>query len=191
MRKVVVTEFVTLDGVFEDPGGSEGTPFGGWNMPFMDAEATKYKLEELFACDALLLGRVTYQGFAAAWPSIQDEMGFAERMNGLPKYVASNTLEKLDWNNSRLIKGNLTEEVTRLRQQPGLDIVIMGSGSLVHELLQADLVDEVRLMVHPVILGSGKRWLEGEIDRKSLKLVESKRLSSGVVVLVYQTAGTM
>ena len=119
MRKVVVTEYVTLDGVFEDPGGGEATKHGGWSFQFRGEEAIKYKFDELFASDALLLGRVTYEGFAKAWPTMQDEAGFAERMNNIPKYVVSTTLKELEWNNSHLIKGNIAEEVVKLKQQPG------------------------------------------------------------------------
>jgi dihydrofolate reductase len=148
MGKIVVSEFISLDGVFEDPGGSEGTPNGGWSFQFSNPESGKYKLDELFASDALLLGRVTYEGFAQAWPSRTDEMGFAERMNNLPKYVVSTRLQKADWNNSRVISQGIAEEVERLRKAPGQDILVNGSGRLVRYLLQHDLVDELRLMVH-------------------------------------------
>src|SRR5713226_6301532 len=115
MRKVVVTEYVTLDGVFEDPGGGEGTRHGGWSFQFWSEESAKYKYDELFASDALLLGRVTYQGFAAAWPTMKDTGEFGERMNSLPKYVVSTTLDKAEWNNSTIIKANVVEEVSRLK----------------------------------------------------------------------------
>lgn len=187
MRKVIVSEFVTVDGVFEDPGGAEGTPHGGWSFQFGGEESGKYKLDELFAADALLLGRVTYQGFAKAWPTVKDEMGFAERMNSLPKYVVSKTLDHLEWNPASLIQGNVAEEVARLKQAPGQAILVEGSGALVRTLMRHDLVDEVRLMVHPVVLGSGKRLFEGgPIDPKVLQLVENRPFSSGIVVLVYQ-----
>src|SRR5947209_18074307 len=131
MRKVIVSEYVTLDGVMEDPGGGEGTKHGGWSFQFWSEEAAKFKFDELFASDALLLGRVTYQGFAKAWPSMTDEQGFADRMNSLPKFVVSTTLQEVAWNNSRLIKENVVEEVSRLKQQPGKDILVGGSGQLV------------------------------------------------------------
>lgn len=124
MRRIVVSELVSLDGVMEDPGGAEKFEHGGWTRPYRSDESGKFKLEELFASDALLLGRVTYQGFAAAWPSATDEAGFAERMNGLPKYVVSTTLGAVEWNNSTLIKGDIAEEVARLKQQPGQDILV-------------------------------------------------------------------
>jgi dihydrofolate reductase len=188
MRRVVVTEFVTLDGVMEDPGGSEKSPYGGWSFQFFNDEAGKYKYDELIASDALLLGRVTYQGFAAAWPGRTDEQGFADRMNSLPKFVVSTTLEKVEWNNSTLIKGNVAEQVAGLKQQPGQDILVGGSCQLVRTLIQHDLVDEIRLMVHPVVVGGGKRIFGDGIDRKVLRLVDSKTLTSGVVVLTYQPA---
>lgn len=191
MRKVIVSEFVTVDGVFEDPGGSEGTPHGGWSFQFNGEDSGKYKYDELFASDALLLGRVTYQGFAKAWPEVKDEMGFADRMNSLPKYVVSTTVnqDQLKWNNSRLIRGNVADEVARLKQAPGQDLLVGGSGTLVRALMQNDLVDELRLMIHPVILGSGKRLFEGKLDPKVMKLVETRPFSSGIVVLVYRPAG--
>ncbi len=189
MRKVVVSEYVTLDGVMEDPGGAEGFEHGGWSFQFWNEEAAKFKFDELFASDALLLGRVTYQGFAKAWPSMTDEAGFADRMNSLPKFVVSTTLEEVAWNNSRLIKGNIAEEVYKLKQQPGQDILIAGSGELVHTLMQHDLIDEYRLMVYPVVLGSGKRLFRDGSDTTVLRLVETRTFSSGVVVLSYQSAG--
>src|ERR1051326_8067916 len=173
MRKIVVSEYVTLDGVMEDPGGAEKTEHGGWSFPFWSEEAGKFKFDELFASDALLLGRVTYQGFAKAWPSMKDEQGFADRMNGLPKYVVSTTLEELAWNNSHLIKGNLTEEITKLKQQDGQDILVAGSGELVAALRQYDLIDEYRLLVHPIVVGGGKRFFRDGMNKETLRLVEA------------------
>ena len=187
MRKVIVSEFVTLDGVMEDPGGAEKFERGGWTMPYWNEEIGKVKFDELFASDALLLGRVTYQGFAAAWPSMTDEAGFADRMNSLPKFVVSTTLEKVEWNNSRLIKGNVAEEVSKLKQQPGQDILIAGSGELVHTLMQHDLIDEYRLLVYPVVLGSGKRLFK-DGSKTTLRLIETKTFRSGVVLLSYRPA---
>ncbi len=187
MRKVIVSEFVTLDGVMEDPGGAEKFEHGGWTMPYWHEEIGKVKFDELFASDALLLGRVTYQGFAAAWPSRTDEAGFADRMNGLPKYVVSTTLEEVGWNNARLIKGNVAEEVSRLKQQPGQDILIAGSGTLVQTLMQHDLIDDYRLLVYPVVLGSGKRLFRDR-SKATLRLVETKTFPSGVVLFEYQAA---
>ena len=188
MRKIVVSEFLTLDGVMEDPGGAEKSKHGGWSFQFWSEESEKFKLDELYASGALLLGRVTYQGFAKAWPSMKDEAGFADRMNGLPKYVVSRTMEEVEWNNSRLIKGNLVEEVAKLKQEQGQDILIFGSGDLVHSLMQSDLIDEYRLMVFPVVLGSGKRLFRDGRDKKDLRLAYAKTFSSGVVVLSYEPA---
>ena len=186
MSNVVVTEFLTLDGVMEAPGGEfhpDGK--GAWTFQFFNDEAGKFKLNELFAADALLLGRVTYQHFAAAWPSVTDEEGFADRMNSLPKFVASTTLqEPLEWN-ATLIQGDVAEAVSKLKQQPGQDILICGSADLVHTLMQYDLIDEFRLMLFPVILGSGKRLFRERIASTALRLVETKTFSSGVVVLSY------
>jgi dihydrofolate reductase len=182
MRKVVVSEFVSLDGVMEAPDK--------WHFQFWHEDMGRYKYDELFASDALLLGRVTYQGFAAAWPSMTDEAGFADRMNSLPKFVVSTTLEEpLEWNNSCLIKENVAQEVSRLKQQPGQDILIYGSADLVHTLMQHDLIDEYRIMVHPVVVGSGKRLFRDGSDTKVLRLVETKMLGPDVVVLSYQPAG--
>ncbi|MGE5223849.1 MAG: dihydrofolate reductase family protein [Omnitrophica WOR_2 bacterium] len=191
MRRVVVSEYVSLDGVFDDPGGSEKTKYGGWSFQFWNEEAAKFKFEELFASDALLLGRVTYEGFAKAWPTQKDEAGFADRMNSLPKYVVSTTLKNPEWNNTRLIKENIVEEVTKLKQQPGMDILVAGSAELVHTLMQNNLVDEYRLLVHPVILGSGRRLFQDGIEKQILRLVNTKTFSSGIVLLTYQTAGTL
>jgi len=174
MRKVIVSEFVTLDGVMEAPDQ--------WQFPFWNDETGKFKLDELFASDALLLGRVTYQEFAAAWPSMTDEEGFADRMNNLPKFVVSTTLKEVKWNNSRLIKGNIAREVSKLKQQPGQDILIPGGAELVHSLRQQDLIDEYRLLVYPLVLGSGKRLFK-DGSNATLKLVKTKPIGADVVLL--------
>lgn len=189
MRKLVVTEYVTLDGTMEDPGGGETGPYGGWSFQFWTEEAWKFKFDELFAADALLLGRVTYEGFAKAWPVQKDEVGFADRMNGLPKYVVSTTLAKAEWNNSHIIRSNVAEAVAGLKQQPGQDILVAGSAKLVQTLAQHDLVDEYRLMVHPILVGGGKRIFGDGLNRKVLKLIEARPFSSGIVILSYQPAG--
>ncbi|HXD68517.1 MAG TPA: dihydrofolate reductase family protein [Gaiellales bacterium] len=158
MGRIVVSEFVSLDGVIEDPGGSEGTPAGGWAFRFeRGADGDAYKLEELRDAEAMLLGRVTYEGFAAAWPSITDEQGFAEKMNGMPKYVVSSTLERADWNSSTILPGDPVAEVTALKARLAGNILVAGSTSLVHTLHDAGLVDEYRLMIYPTVLGGGKR----------------------------------
>ncbi len=157
MRKIVVSEYLSLDGIMEDPGGAEKYEHGGWTNPYWDDDIQQFQYDALFSSDALLLGRVTYQGFAAAWPTFTDEQGFADRMNNLPKYVVSTTLAKAEWNNSHLIKRNVAEEVSRLKQQPGQNIMVAGSAKLVQMLMEHNLVDEYRLLVYPVVLGSGMR----------------------------------
>ncbi len=184
MRRVVLSVYMSVDGVMEDPGGSEGSQHGGWTRSYWSDDIAKVQFDQLFASDALLLGRVTYQGFAAAWPQMTDEAGFANRMNSLPKYVASRTLAETTWN-ATLIKGDVAEAVSRLKQQPGQDILIYGSGGLVQTLAQHGLIDEYRLLVYPVVLGSGKRvFRDGSHAR--LRLIEAKAVGSGVVLLNYQ-----
>ena len=185
MRKIIVSEFVTLDGVMEDPGGAEGFKHGGWTFQFGSAEQQHFKVEELFQADALLLGRRTYQGFAAAWPTMPGTGAYGERMNSLPKYVVSTTLSDMTWN-ATLLQGDLAEELPRLKQEAGQDILIFGSGQLVHTLHERDLIDVYRLMVFPVVLGSGKRLFPDGSEKKTLQLVESKPFPSGVVLLTYQ-----
>jgi dihydrofolate reductase len=174
MRKVVVTEFLSLDGIMEQPA---------WTVPYWNDDIAKFKADEMLASDALLLGRVTYQGFAAAWPESADEG--ADRMNNLPKYVVSTTLDKVEWNNSRLIKDNIVEELTKLKRQDGQDILVYGSATLVQTLMRHDLIDEYRLLVYPVVLGKGQRLFD-DASKVDLKLVESQVFSSGVVALIYQ-----
>ncbi|MDA4113727.1 MAG: dihydrofolate reductase family protein [Thaumarchaeota archaeon] len=188
MRKVVVSEFVTLDGVMEDPGGAEKTKHGGWSFKIKSSpDQLKFKFDELFAGGGLLLGRVTYQGFAQAWPSMKDPYGFADRMNSLPKYVVSTTLDRVEWNNSRIIRENIAEEVNKLKQQPGQDILVFGSGELARTLMRHGLVDELRLMVFPIVLGSGKRLFgEGEDLMTVMSLADTKVFESGVVLLSYR-----
>jgi dihydrofolate reductase len=190
MRKVVVSEFVTLDGVMEDPS---------WTLQFASEEQERFKLDELATSDALLLGRVTYEGFAVAWPNMMEhyegprraELGeYADMMNGYPKHVVSTTLkEPLEWNNSTLIKGNVAEEVSRLKQQPGRDILVFGSADLVSALMRHGLVDEYRLMTFPIVVGSGKRLFGDGLETTALELVDTKAFGSGVVVLTYRPAG--
>src|ERR1043166_1182066 len=153
MRKLVVSEFVTLDGVMEDPGGSEGLDRGGWAFQFERGdEGDRFKLDELMDADVLLLGRKTYEGFAAAWPDRTDEVGFAEKMNTMRKVVVSNTLEEASWANTTVVSGDLAEAIGHLKQEDGGDILVAGSRQLVQELLELDLVDELRLMIFPVVL---------------------------------------
>jgi dihydrofolate reductase len=190
MRMVVAAEYLTVDGVMTDPGGVGEIEHGGWSNPYFNDELAKDQSEQLFASDALLLGRVTFEGFAAAWPSMEETEGeFAVRMNALPKFVASRSLkEPLAWH-GRLLNGNLAEEVANLKEQPGRDLLIYGSGQLVDELHQHGLIDEYRLMVFPVTLGTGKRLFQAGGDKRDLKLSDMKVTSTGVAVLTYQAVG--
>ena len=185
MSRIVVTEFVSLDGVMEDPGGAEGYRHGGWSFKFNDPVGMKFKLDETLATGALLLGRVTYEGFAAAWPSVKDDVGFADRMNSMPKYVVSATLEKAEWNNSRIIG---IDDVERVRDSHQGILLVAGSGALVRGLLERTLVDEVRLMVFPIVLGSGQRLFDGA-PLTRFALADSQPVGpDGVLVLTYTPA---
>ncbi len=187
MGRIVVTEFVSLDGVVEEPGGGETFKHGGWSFEISRGdEGDKFKLDETMSSDALLLGRVTYDGFAAAWPTRDGE--FADKFNTMPKYVVSSTLGEAEWNNSTVLKGDLVDEVSKLKQAPGGDIVVHGSAQLVQALIDNDLVDELRLMVFPVVLGSGKRLFGETSDKKGLKLKDSKTVGDGVAILIYEPA---
>src|SRR5262245_7313174 len=190
MGKVVVTEFTSLDGVIEDPGGSENYKYGGWSFEYdRGQDGDQFKLDELMAADALLLGRVTYEGFAAAWPEREDEAGFADKFNSMPKHVVSTTLSDPEWNNSHVISSNVPEEVEKLKDTYDRDIQVAGSGTLVQTLLENDLVDQWNLMVFPTILGSGKRPFHDGSDRRKLNLVEDRGVGSdGVRVQVYERA---
>lgn len=183
MGRIVISEFVSLDGVMEDPGGSEGTPAGGWAFKFeRGADGDAYKLEELRDAEAMLLGRVTYAGFAKAWPSIEDEQGFAEKMNGMPKYVVSSTLERADWQNSTILPGDPVAEVAALKARLAGDILVAGSTSLVHTLHDAGLVDEYRLMIYPTVLGSGKRLFRDGASAAGYEAVDVR--PAGAVALM-------
>lgn len=178
MRKVVVSEFVTLDGVMRDPH----LWIDGIHFKLFDEEGGKFKHDELFAADALLLGRVTYQGFAEAWPPRSGDD--ANRINSMPKFVVSTTLDRAEWN-AAVIKGALSEEIGKLKQQPGGDLLVYGSASLVDSLAQLNLVDEYRIWIDPIVVGSGRRLFKEGIDPAVLKLVDAKTFPSGVVVLTY------
>jgi dihydrofolate reductase len=188
MSRVVISTFLTLDGVMEDPGGGEGFQHGGWQLPFFDQDLAAGVREELFAADALLLGRATYQHFAAAWPSMSDEDGFADRMNSLPKFVASTTLQApLIWN-ATLLKGDVAKVVAELKRESGQNILVQGSGELAQTLMPENLIDEYRLWVHPVVVGSGKRLFRDGSPPTPLRLVDTNTTSTGVVHLTYQPA---
>ena len=185
MGRIVVTEFVSLDGVVEAPGGGEDFKHGGWSFEFdRGDEGNKFKLDETLSSEALLLGRVTYDGFAASWPSRDGE--FADKFNTMPKYVVSSTLENPEWNNSTVLKGDVAEQVAKLKQELDGDVVVHGSPRLVQTLLEHDLVDELRLMVFPVVLGSGKRLFGETADKRPLRLVDSKVVGDGVAIMIYR-----
>jgi dihydrofolate reductase len=187
MAKIVVSQFVSVDGVMEDPGGSEGWDRGGWAFKFdRGAEGDKFKFDELMASDALLLGRVTYEGFAEAWPSRKDE--FAGKFNGMRKYVVSGSMDEAEWTNSVLVRPDgLVDTVTQLRQEPGGDVLVNGSAQLVEALRANDLVDEYRLMVFPTVLGAGKRLFAGDGATSTLRLVDSKPAGE-CLILTYAPA---
>jgi dihydrofolate reductase len=187
MGRIVVTEFVSLDGVMEDPGGSENFKYGGWSFEFdRGEEGNRFKLDETLSSEALLLGRVTYEGFATSWPEREGE--FADKFNTMPKYVVSSTLKNPEWDNSTVLDGDVVTEVTKLKQVLAGDIVVHGSARLVEALLEHDLVDELRLMVFPVVLGRGKRVFGETSDKKPLRLVSSELVGDGVAIMVYQPA---
>ncbi|MDX6286600.1 MAG: hypothetical protein QOG53_2085 [Frankiales bacterium] len=188
MARIVVTEFVSLDGVMEAPGGGEDYKHAGWTFEIERGDAgEKFKLDETMATEALLLGRKTYEGFAAAWPKMEGE--FADKFNSMPKYVVSSTLENPEWNNSTVLSGDVVDEVSKLRKRLDGDIVVHGSAQLVQTLIENDLVDELRLMVFPVVLGSGKRLFGDTSDKKSLELTKSETVGDGVSILVFKPTG--
>src|SRR3954452_8586413 len=183
MGRVVVTEFVSLDGVMEDPGGAEDFKHGGWTFDFERGEdGDKFKLDETMDAEAMLLGGVTYEGFAAAWPSMTDEVGFADKMNGMPKYVVSSTLKDPEWNNSTVLEGDVAESVAKLKEETDGDILVGGSAQLVQALTRHGLVDEYRLMVFPVVLGSGKRLFGDTSDTTALRMVEARPAGACLIV---------
>jgi dihydrofolate reductase len=187
MAKIVVSQFVSVDGVIEDPGGSEKWDRGGWAFKYdRGPEGDKFKLDEVMASDALLLGRTTYEGFAEAWPSRGGD--FADKFNGMRKYVVSSTMDAADWNNSIVVKPDqLVDTVTKLRQEPGGDVLVNGSAQLVEALRENDLVDEYRLMVFPIVLGAGKRLFTGDSDASSLRLMDAKPAGE-TLILTYEPA---
>jgi dihydrofolate reductase len=187
MGRIVVSEFVSLDGVMEAPGGDDDFERGAWSFEVSRGEeGDAFKLDETRNADALLLGRRTYEGFAAAWPSREGE--FADKFNSMPKYVVSSTLTEPAWINTTVLDGDLGEAIGSVRDRYEGDVVVHGSAQLVQGLVERDLVDELRLMVFPVVLGMGKRLFGGTSDKKSLKLVESRTVGDGVAILVYRPA---
>ncbi len=179
--RLVATEYISLDGIFEEPGR--------WSMPFFDGRAGKFKSDELAAADALLLGRITYEGFAAAWPTMEGTGAFGERMNTMPKYVVSSTLGRADWSGSILVQGgDLAGEIRVLKELPGRDLLLSGSAMLLNGLHQLGLIDVYRLMVYPIVLGGGKRLFADGIDQTALRLTRSETFDSGVLILEYERA---
>jgi dihydrofolate reductase len=188
MGRIVVSEFISLDGVMEDPGGAEGYRHGGWTFEFdRGSEGDKFKSDEAMNCYGLLLGRITYEGFAKAWPAMQGE--FADRFNTMPKYVVSKTLQSADWTNSTIINGELATEVAALKDELDGDLVVHGSASVAQELLAHDLVDVLHLMVFPVLLGAGKRlFTETAADKQRFTVSESRIVGDGVAINIYERA---
>jgi dihydrofolate reductase len=187
MGRIVVTEFISVDGVIEDPGGSEDFKHSGWSFEINRGdEGDQFKYEETMGSEAMLLGRVTYEGFAEAWPPRTGD--FADKFNDMPKYVVSSTLSDPDWTNTTVVNGDLDEAVTDIKGRHDGDIVVHGSARLARELLERDLVDELHLMVFPVVLGTGKRLFGDTTDKKLLKLSDSKVVGDGVAIMVYSRA---
>ena len=184
MGKLIVSEFITLDGVFEDPGGSEGKSFGGWQRPLMGDDENAFKMEELKSVGSLLLGRVTYEGFAAYWPNAKDTGEFGEIMNSLPKYVATLTVSDFTWSNSQALATDVIAAVHKLKDEQEKDILVYGSGSLVRSLLAENMIDELRLMTYPIVLNEGRRLFDGAAQKK-LRFVSEQTFQNGTVLLTY------
>lgn len=190
MSRIVVTQYMSLDGVIEDPVGMEGSGLGDWTGPYTRGpEGDKFKIDELFASDAVLLGRTTYEAFAAVWPAVKDETGFADRINNMPKLVVSNTLAEASWNNSTIVGGDIVEKIRALKEEPGGDILVYGSAALVHALIPHGLIDAYNLMVFPTVLGRGKRLFPDGAGF-DLTLAEVKPLGSGIVLIRYDAKKT-
>jgi dihydrofolate reductase len=184
MRRLIVTEFVSLDGVMEGPGGEAGYAHAGWVQPFMGADTLQYKLTEVLEAESLFIGRVTYETFAEAWPKRTGE--FADKMNGMPKYVVSTKLRDAVWNNSSIVRGDVAGEIAKLKKRKGGPLLVAGSRTLVHSLMKLGLVDEYRFMVFPVILGSGRRVFPDSAEPRRLRLTDRRAFSGGVVAHHYE-----
>ncbi len=185
MRKIIVTEFITLDGVIEAPGGSETPhPHAGWQSKYHCPEAGKYKVDELSSVDALLLGKNTYEAFAAYWPGQSGE-GFADPINRMPKFVVSRSLQKAEWNNSHILR-DAANDVAALKKSVGGDVLVYGSATLVKALLHHDLIDELRLMLYPLTIGGGLKLFDDNLELKKFGLKNSRALDNGVLILEYQ-----
>lgn len=187
MARIVVTEFISVDGVVEGPSGTEEFERVGWTDPFKRGpEGNEFKVEETMASDAMLLGRVTYEQFAAVWPHVEGD--FANTFNSMPKYVVSSTLKDPEWNNTTVLSGDVIEDVSQLKQRYERDIVVHGSPRLARTLIEHDLVDELRLMVFPIVVGAGKRLFDSTSETKRLRLLATKTFGDGIHLLVYQRA---
>jgi dihydrofolate reductase len=185
MGKIIATEFISLDGVVEAPGGGEEFEYAGWSFEINRGdEGNKFKIDETFESEALLLGRKTYEGFAASWPSREGD--FADKFNRMPKYVVSSTLGKADWSNTMVLRGDLAQEIGRVRERHSGPVVVHGSPTLVQGLLEHDLLDELRLMVYPVVLGKGKRLFGSTTTKKRLRLQSSTLVGDGVEIVIYE-----
>jgi len=178
--RLVATEYLSLDGVFEEPGR--------WSFPFFNDEAREFKWNELQASDALLLGRKTYEGFAAAWPTMPNTGEFGQKMNTMTKYVVSSTLDKVEWTGSKLVKGEVAAEMLKLKKEPGHDLLLSGSGQLFNALMRENLIDLYRFMLHQIVLGKGKRLFANGVDQRVLELAETKTFGSGIVALEHRPA---
>ncbi len=178
--RLVATEYLSLDGVFEEPGH--------WSFPWFDEAAGQFKWDELQVSDALLLGRKTYEGFASAWPTMEGTGEFGVKMNTMPKYVISSTLDKVEWPGSKLVKGDVVEEIRKLKQQPGQDLLLSGSGQLFNGLMRANVIDLYRIMLFPVVMGKGRRLFEDGAAQRNLALKEIKQFSKGITVMEYEPA---
>lgn len=187
MGKIVVTEFISMNGVMEAPGGGEDFKYGGWSFAISRGnEGDQFRLDEALRTEALLLGRVTYQAFAAAWPSRTGE--FADKFNNMPKYVVSSTLKDATWKNTTVLRGNAVEEISKLKHALKGEIVVHGSAKLVQTLIEHDLANELRLMVYPVVLGTGKRLFGTTSDKKRWRLVASQTVGDDVLILTYRSS---
>jgi dihydrofolate reductase len=191
MGRIVVTEFVSLDGVMQDPGGAEGFKHAGWTFRFNRGdEGDQFKLEELRGSESQLLGRVTYEAFAQAWPTMEDPVGFADQMNAMPKYVVSTTLrdDEATWNNSTVIRGDVVSEIAALKGRVRGDLLVAGSATLVQTLMEHRLIDELRLMIFPIVLGTGKRLFGDVSEPPTMVLDNIKTVGEGIVILTYNAA---
>jgi dihydrofolate reductase len=187
MGRLVVSEFISLDGIIEDPGGAEGYARGGWTFGFPTPEGQQLKWDELQAADVQLMGRVTYEGFAAAWPQMEESTGdFGKKMNAMPKVVVSSTLKEAIWNNTTIISANVPEEVARLKDRYAGDVLVPASATLIDTLRGHGLVDEYRLMIYPIVLGAGKRLFKDTAAGTALRLVDSRKAGPDVILLTYR-----